>query len=140
MTQCIAQGLGQFISLLQIYAENLHRVKDWLHGVCQSAPERVSRESLSSMPLTEAERLRIVHLLITNPCNEGGAGITPEEGEWQSVDAIFPLHDHNFNKKWLIHWSTRYSLTIDELTKIRDHFGEKASFSFNPRTLVVLKC
>ena len=81
---------------------------------------------LNSTSLTEAERLRIIYLLITNPCSEGGAGITPNEGDWQGVDAVFPLHDHNFNKEWLRHWSTRYFLGIEDLTKIRDHYGEKA--------------
>ena len=103
----------------------LLRVKDWLHGVCQTAPVKDAQGRLNPASLTEAERLRIIHLLITNPCSEGGAGVTPNEGDWPEVDAIFPLHDHNFNKEWLKHWSTRPFLSIEELTKIRDHYGEK---------------
>jgi hypothetical protein len=105
------------------------RVKDWLHGICQEAPEKRMLKTLDSKSLTEAERLRIAHMLITNPQDEGGAGITPEEGEWHDVDAVFPLHDHKFNKEWLKEWSTKYILSIEDLTKIRNHYGEKAGFS-----------
>lgn len=36
--------------------------------------------------------------LITLPKSEGGAGITPKQGEWKLVESVFPLHDHKFNK------------------------------------------
>lgn len=127
---CITQGMHEFAALCPYSRKSvlilLFRVKDWLYGVCQTAPVKDPQGRLNRASLTEAERLRIVYLLITNPCSEGGAGITPNEGDWQEVDAIFPLHDHVFNKEWLKHWSTRYFLSIDDLTKIRDHYGEKA--------------
>ncbi|CUS07791.1 unnamed protein product [Tuber aestivum] len=74
------------------------RVKDWLFGVRPAAPDKETQRSLDKEPLTEAERLRIVHKLITLPVGEGGAGITPEQGPWTLVESIFPLHDHDFNK------------------------------------------
>lgn len=74
------------------------RVKDWLHGVRVAAPDKETQRSLAGEPLTEAERLRIVWQLITLPESEGGAGITPKQGEWKLVESIFPLHDHEFNK------------------------------------------
>lgn len=74
------------------------RVKDWLHGVRASAPDKETQRSLEGEPLTEAERLRIVWQLITLPKSEGGAGITPKQGEWKLVESVFPLHDHKFNK------------------------------------------
>jgi anoctamin-10 len=104
-----------------------HRVQDWLYGVCHTAPEQDAQDILDSNVLTQAERLRIVYNLITNPCEKGGAGITPNAGDWQPVDAIIPLHDQDFNKRWLKEWSTKYFLSVDDLTKIRDHYGEKAS-------------
>jgi len=48
--------------------------------------------------LTDAERLRVVHLLITSPEREGGAGVTPGLDGWNYVDSIFPLHDSKFNR------------------------------------------
>ncbi|KAI9841087.1 MAG: hypothetical protein M1837_000991 [Sclerophora amabilis] len=106
------------------------RVKDWLHGVRPAAPEKETQNSLSSDPLTEAERLRIVYLLITNPRSEGGAGITPKRGEWETVESVFPLHDHEFNKAWIKEWSSSYFLKIEDLDRIRDRFGEKVAFYF----------
>lgn len=101
-----------------------HRVKDWLHGVRQEAPEKES-QNLSRYPLTEGERLRIVYQMITNPPHEGGAGITPKDGEWEAVESLFPLHDDAFNKSWIKSWSTTYFLSMKDLDEVRDRFGEK---------------
>ncbi|KAI9818683.1 MAG: hypothetical protein M1832_004158 [Thelocarpon impressellum] len=106
------------------------RVKDWLYGVRQEAPEKETQQSLSSEPLTEAERLRLVYLIINKPRSEGGAGITPKEGEWECVESIFPLHDPEFNKRWIKSLSTSYRLAQDDLDQIRDRFGEKIAFYF----------
>ncbi|KUJ23929.1 DUF590-domain-containing protein [Mollisia scopiformis] len=85
---------------------------------------------LDSTVLTQAERLRIVYNLITSPCDKGGAGTTPNGGDWEAVDALLPLHDQEFNKRWLKEWSTKYVLSVEDLTKIRDHYGEKIGFYF----------
>jgi anoctamin-10 len=106
------------------------RVLDWLYGVRLRAPEKQIQKSLEDEPVTDAERLRLVYLLITKPSNEGGAGITPKQGEWKSVESIFALHDHSFNKNWIMQWSTKYLLSIDDLTAIRNRFGEKIGFYF----------
>ena len=102
-----------------------YRVKDWLHGVRQAAPEKETQNSLSSEPLTDAERLRIVYSLITSPTYEGGANIIPKQGDWQNVESIFALHDHAYNKEWIKTWSKSWFLDIADLTSIRDKFGEK---------------
>lgn len=107
------------------------RVLDWLYGVRLRAPEKQIRKYLEDEPITDAERLRIVYLLITKPRNEGGAGITPKQGEWINVESIFALHDHSFNKSWIRKWSTKYLLDIDDLTAIRNRFGEKIGFYFS---------
>ncbi|KAI9770010.1 MAG: hypothetical protein M1840_003721 [Geoglossum simile] len=106
------------------------RIKDWLHGIRLAAPEKDAGEMLSSEPLTDSERLRIVYLLITSPTSEGGAGITPRKGEWASVGSIFPLHNHSFNKEWLKRWSGKMYIGTEDLTQIRDRFGEKIAFYF----------
>jgi anoctamin-10 len=102
-------------------------VKDWLHGLRQAAPEKETQQSLSSEPLTDAERLRIVHSLITSQTYEGGANITAKQGEWKNVESIFALHDYAFNKDWIKTWSQSWFLNISDLTAIRDKFGEKVS-------------
>jgi anoctamin-10 len=106
------------------------RVQDWLYGVRTSAPDKQIQKAIEAEPMTEAERLRLVYLLITKPRNEGGAGITPKHGEWQGVESVFAPHDHNFNKTWIKDWSTKYFLDFDDLTKIRNRFGEKIAFYF----------
>lgn len=68
--------------------------------------------------------------MITKPTSEGGAGITAKHGEWEGVQSIFALHDHKFNKAWIKQWSTKYFLDINDLTTIRNMFGEKIAFYF----------
>jgi len=95
-----------------------------------AAPEKETRKALEADPLYEAERLRIIYQLITNSPSEGGAGITPKSGEWEGVESIFALHDHEANKKWIKKWSTVYFLKIEDLDDIRDRLGEKIAFYF----------
>ncbi|ORY17824.1 calcium-activated chloride channel-domain-containing protein [Clohesyomyces aquaticus] len=106
------------------------RVRDWIHGVRAAAPPKETREALESEPLYEAERLRIIYQLITNPIEDGGAGITPGEGEWKNVESIFALHDNAYNKDWIKKWATSYFLTTEDLDDIRNRLGEKIAFYF----------
>ena len=106
------------------------RVKDWIHGVRAAVPSKETQRSLESEPLTEAERLRIIYQLITNPQSEGGAGITPKKGEWENVESIFALHDHTYNKEWIKEWSTKWLLTTQDLDEIRGRLGERIAFYF----------
>lgn len=96
-----------------------------MHGVRAAAPPKETREALESEPLYEAERLRIIYQLITNPVHEGGAGITPKEGEWENVESIFALHDHAYNKDWIKKWTSSYFLSAEDLDDIRNRLGEK---------------
>ncbi|KAI9717348.1 MAG: hypothetical protein M1828_007236 [Chrysothrix sp. TS-e1954] len=106
------------------------RVKDWLHGIRTSAPDKEAEQTGAKQNLFPAERLRIVYQLINNPVDEGGAGITPKHGEWENVESIFALHDHEYNKAWLKKWSTSKMLKVEDLDDIRDRFGEKIAFYF----------
>jgi len=74
------------------------RVSEWLHGVRLAAPDEQTKAALDEEQLTDAERLRVVHLLITSPERDGGAGVTPGLNGWNYVDSIFPLHDSKFNR------------------------------------------
>ena len=81
--------------------------------------------------MTEAERHRQIHYMLTATREEGGASITPKLGEWENVDAIFPLHDHERNRKWLNSFSSKTFLTPEDLDQIRDVVGEKVR-NFDP--------
>ncbi|KAF2153232.1 DUF590-domain-containing protein [Myriangium duriaei CBS 260.36] len=106
------------------------RVNDWIHGIRAAAPEKETRQSLESEPLTEGERLRIIHRLISNSEAEGGAGITVKDGEWENVESIFALHDNAYNKAWIKRMSSKYILTPEDLDEIRDRLGENIAFYF----------
>lgn len=101
------------------------RIRDWLHGVLQIQPTKETVQTLMDTPLTPAERLRMIYSMITAQQIDGGANITPKHGEWKYVDAIFPLHDHEKNKKWLADFAKKTFLTPDDLDQIRDAVGEK---------------
>ena len=107
------------------------RVQDWLYGVRGAAPGKEMQTNLNEEPVTEAERLRLVYLLITKPKNEGGAGITPKSGDWKGVESIFALHDYTFNKAWIRELALKYFLNTADLTEIKDRFGEKIAFYFS---------
>lgn len=107
------------------------RVQDWLYGVRSAAPEKEMQTNISEEPITEAERLRLVYLLITKPQTEGGAGISPKDGEWDGVESIFALHDRAFNKVWMKDLASKYFLTSQDLVAIKDRFGEKIAFYFS---------
>ncbi|KAH7375829.1 calcium-activated chloride channel-domain-containing protein [Plectosphaerella cucumerina] len=106
------------------------RLGDWLHGARTIGPDKDVSQSLQDDPVTEAERLRLVFLLITRPKGEGGAGITPGSGPWTSVESIFPLHDHAFNRTWIQKMSSKYTVDDKDLNDIRDKFGEHVAFYF----------
>ena len=106
------------------------RIKDWISGVRSAEPPKDTEKSLEQEPLTEAERLRIIHNLIINSPNEGGAGITPGKGGWKFVESIFALHDHAYNKEWIRKWSTQWLLSTEDLDDIRNRFGEKIALYF----------
>ncbi|GAB7361927.1 hypothetical protein MBLNU230_g1965t1 [Neophaeotheca triangularis] len=106
------------------------RVQDWINGVRSAEPAKETKKSLEAEPLSQAERLRMIYQLITNPVKEGGAGITPKKGQWENVESVFALHDHNYNKAWIKKWSSQYLLKPEDLDEIRDRLGEKIAFYF----------
>lgn len=77
----------------------LYRVRDFLLGVRVDEIEDSSTSTAITdqafNDLTDAERLRLVHEIITQPESDGGAGISAHVDQY--VDSIMPLHDDKFN-------------------------------------------
>lgn len=111
----------------RIYQE---RVQDWLYGVRAKTPHQDVDRHFQQEPITEAERLRLGYLLMTKPKLEGGAGITPKSRQWTNVESIFPLHNHAFNNQWIKQWSSKYALSDQDISQIRNKFGEQVAFYF----------
>ncbi|KAJ5623642.1 hypothetical protein N7490_012247 [Penicillium lividum] len=105
------------------------RVRDWLFGIRHAEPEPA--DAIDAHTETEAERLRVINHMITLPAQEGGAGITPQHGEWKNVMAVFPLHDVETNSRWMREWSKKTFLSEEDLDQIRDKFGESVGFYFS---------
>ncbi|KAG0330146.1 hypothetical protein BGZ99_008009 [Dissophora globulifera] len=110
-------------------------VHDWLKGVKVAdtveteellKPVKLRDQSLDD--LTDSDRIRLIHDLITDDPNEGGAGIVPDPDSY--VESVLPLHNWEFNKAWLKSWSTKWVLDQRDLFRIRDHFGEKVAYYF----------
>jgi anoctamin-10 len=133
---CDAESLLVFVKVAsdKLLSDQVFRsrLQDWLHGVRTAGAGKDVASSLRDEPVSEAERLRLLYLMITKPKNDGGAGITvgAKAGPWRFVDSIFPLHDHEFNKRWIKKWSTKYLLEQEDLDEIRGRFGERVAFYF----------
>ncbi|RCI14066.1 hypothetical protein L249_8052 [Ophiocordyceps polyrhachis-furcata BCC 54312] len=102
------------------------RMQDWLHGVRTAGTEADAARALEEDPVTEAERLRIVHQLITQPVNEGGAGVATSS----FVQSVFPLRDQAFNRAWIQEWSQKQLLEQRDIDEIRNKFGESVALYF----------
>ncbi|KAI9228091.1 MAG: calcium-activated chloride channel-domain-containing protein [Piptocephalis tieghemiana] len=123
----------------------LSRVNDWLMGVRVADPTEKPPTPPSSGPgaqsvqrgseyfmkdrLTDAERLRLVYRILTAPVRDGGAGIT--EGDEEGITEIFPLHDPEYNARWIKAWSKKTMLDQNDLDQLRDHAGETIAYYFD---------
>jgi hypothetical protein len=96
-----------------------------LNAVRQAQPDKDTQKCLTTEPLTEAERYRMVHHMITCPREEGGADIIPKYGDWKNVESVFPLHNHKKNQQWLNEFTRKTFLNPQDLDHIRDSVGEK---------------
>ncbi|KAF9980128.1 hypothetical protein BGZ65_005518 [Modicella reniformis] len=110
-------------------------IQDWLKGVkiadtteAEQLLKPAKHRDNSLDDLTDSDRIRLIYELITELPSEGGAGIFPDEDSF--VQSVLPLHDWEFNKAWLKSWSTRWIVSQKELSRIRDHFGEKVVYYF----------
>ncbi|KDQ51062.1 hypothetical protein JAAARDRAFT_185547 [Jaapia argillacea MUCL 33604] len=105
------------------------RYSDFLSGLPLTNVRSIAGE-LDSPDLCTADRLRIVHAFITSTIADGGLGIMPGSTEWDRVESVMVLHDHNFNERWIRAWTT-HQVGAVQLDKIRDQFGEAMALYFN---------
>ncbi|KAJ1547866.1 hypothetical protein HK096_010182, partial [Nowakowskiella sp. JEL0078] len=129
------------VLLKEAYKE---RVLDWVHQIGNSPlnppeppvelPTTAESEKAKNLThITPSERLRYIHNLLTSPHYEGGVGLTSDSLVAETsgavggkfIEAIFPPHDQDFNKKWINEWSHKWLLSTSDINEIRDHFGEK---------------
>lgn len=81
------------------------------------------------IPLSPADRLRLVHSYISSSPTDGGLGISPDAPEWDLVESLFLLHDREFNERWIRAWTPRYIASV-QLERIRDQFGDSLALYF----------
>ncbi|POS82937.1 hypothetical protein EPUL_004654, partial [Erysiphe pulchra] len=105
-------------------------IRDWLIDANNTPTPSSIHMNFQENLITEAERLRLVHTLITSPISEGGVGLTPKSNEWKNVVDIFPLHNNTFNKKLLGKLGSKYFLDTKNLDELKDQFGEKIALYF----------
>ncbi|CAG8670242.1 9449_t:CDS:2 [Funneliformis caledonium] len=117
---CELQRLNREVEISRIY--------DWFAGVRKRDIQDDEEES--NEPLSDSERLRLVYEIITNPPQEGGAGINPGLGDFDFVESILPLHDDEYNEDWIKTWSTKWIIDKEDLLRLRNHFGEKIAYYF----------
>jgi anoctamin-10 len=79
--------------------------------------------------LSNSERIRLIHSLITSTPKDGGLGISPEAPEWDLIESIFPLHDRKFNEHWIRAWKPRNKVSF-QLDTTRDQFGDSIALYF----------
>jgi hypothetical protein len=98
---------------------SLPRHSDFIYGLPTCVLPTISTESASHPPLTPADHLRLVYTYITSMTSDGGLGIIPGSEEWDLVESVLGLHDHEFNEVWIRSWTTR-QITSVKLEKIRE--------------------
>lgn len=83
----------------------------------------------SPVPLSPADKLRLVHAYISSSPADGGLGISHDAPEWDLVESIFPLHNRDFNDRWVRAWTPRNIASV-QLERIRDQFGDSLALYF----------
>ncbi|ODQ64214.1 DUF590-domain-containing protein [Nadsonia fulvescens var. elongata DSM 6958] len=104
--------------------------QDWLYGISSLDPADPSFQARGIDDLSSAERLRLVYNIISATPADSGAGITPGYGVWKFIDSIFPLHNHDLNKKWVKDWSSKFFISDSDIDQLRSQHGEKVAFYF----------
>ncbi|KAI0793794.1 DUF590-domain-containing protein [Fomes fomentarius] len=125
---------GQLLVLLHCPENTLkqlverERYSDFLCGLPTTNP--TGARDLTGEPLTPADRLRLVYTYVTATPGDGGLGVAPGSSNWDRVESVMVLHDHEFNEAWIRSWTTR-QLGFPKFDKIREQFGEAVALYFH---------
>lgn len=106
---------GSFVFGLSNFMILYYRHVDFISGL----PIKPLLDDVSAIPLSPAERLRLVHAYITYTPADGGLGVTPGSPNWDLVESVFPLHNRPFNDSWIRTWTPRQIASV-ELARIRE--------------------
>lgn len=81
------------------------------------------------IPLSPADKLRLVHAYVSSSPADGGLGISPDSPEWDLIESTFPLHNRDFNDQWVRAWTLRNIASV-QLERIREQFGDSLALYF----------
>ncbi|KAI3651963.1 hypothetical protein MP228_003266 [Amoeboaphelidium protococcarum] len=108
-------------ALSQQYQQS--RIDDWMKGVGDLSIDPVDKASLSALKtLSKSERYRLIHEILVRE-------LTNYDGRLEYD--LYPLHDDEFNQKWIKSWSSKWILNFDDLKVAREHFGEELALYFD---------
>ncbi|KAF8994055.1 calcium-activated chloride channel-domain-containing protein [Cyathus striatus] len=104
------------------------RTSDFLSGL-PVAP--LSLSAASTIPISPADRIRLVYTYITASPVDGGLGISPESKDWDLIESLTPLHDREFDKAWVKSWTLKNILTAKvNPERLREQFGDAVAYYF----------
>ncbi|KAH9933479.1 DUF590-domain-containing protein [Fomitopsis serialis] len=124
---------GQLLVLVSCPQSTLARLaqrerhSDFICGLPTTNP--TAALDLTSLSLSSADRLRLIHAYVTSTVTDGGLGVAPGSSNWDRIESVMMLHDNQFNEEWIRSW-TRKELGFVTLTEIRKQFGEAIALYF----------
>ncbi|CED84280.1 Protein required for meiotic chromosome segregation [Phaffia rhodozyma] len=106
----------------------VEREQDFLQGV-------TTQPASITVPIKPAERLRLIHELVTGAIEQGGLAITANTYPWPHVVSIFALHDDMVDQQWKDAWvkkDWKVGLTIEdsETDLVLDNHGQQIALYF----------
>ncbi|KAJ7114116.1 calcium-activated chloride channel-domain-containing protein [Mycena epipterygia] len=106
----------------------IHRERnsDFLSGL----PATPINKEEKPQPLSPADRIRLVHALITSTPADGGLGISSDSSEWDLVESVMALHDREFNEHWIHAWTTSRFVSVKQ-ERLREQFGDSVAMYFS---------
>ncbi|KAJ2930954.1 hypothetical protein H1R20_g6155, partial [Candolleomyces eurysporus] len=126
------EGLGQilvFITCPEEVLKNLvvrERRSDFLSGLPVTP---VTPDTASTLALSPADRIRLVHAYISSTPTDGGLGISTDNPEWDLIESISPLQNRAFNEQWIKVWKPQNIASVD-LNNVREQFGDAIAYYF----------
>ncbi len=71
-----------------------------------------------------------MYTYVTATLADGGLGVAPGSSNWDRVESVMVLHDHEFNEAWIRAWTTR-QLGFVKFDKIREQVSTQFIATLN---------